>query len=768
MIEITPDTLRRLLMQDEGPTLEFKRLYDLSRRPDRDKTRDEVIKDILALTNSGGRTADDDAQLVIGADNDIDGILGLIRHWGLATFIRDFADPLRDLCESGLLTLAGGSLDAVYVFLHRTVLEYLVASRLATDPAETLPLLTNPDAHTVLWMVAGKLPDASDFLARVVDVAEAQLTLSREASPDAQSPVLAELLTDCIFECGAQPVAPSVRDRIWDLVTRGLDRAQRRRRRREWAELVQPSLVYRALRAIELQDPAGGASEMGRLIADVRRARYERGGRPRREDVPDALQRLADGTVAPCPIVRWVALWTAVSLHTRGWPDVAERLGAMAATMLLDPCIHVRPLAARALVQLQPGEAYEPLRAALDGDRHTAAGAAVALGRLGTPAAVALLKDRTRAVLEERVSVERDPLPIALVGALEDIVSSSDRTGDPEIAEILSRALAYPLPLTRATAASGLGKLRRIETWSALQALVETPTDARIDTATMRASACFACADMCDRLDNTQLTPAVAFFQRRLHDRKEIPGVRRPAAIGLGRIAENGYKADAIRSDLLTAARDADLTVTHVALFHLMRLPQSVVGDALARLMEVSDQSHRLVTCDAAHKVGSVVAVATLQQLLALDPSPTVVTRTLFTVSDLYRSMQAGRRPAAGWVGKVDLLAGFAQRCVNATTISRPATIETAFVSFGIFLSAVNALDRTEADRLRGAMAPRARALLGHSTPRVASRAATALGFVGVLEDRTLLQALIRSTPSAKIRDAATAAIGSLERRWRR
>jgi hypothetical protein len=77
---MTADELRELLAQSEGLKLEFKREYHLNKTPPSgvnpqdwrtlvDGQKDELIKDILALTNGNVDTADQTAYLIIGASD---------------------------------------------------------------------------------------------------------------------------------------------------------------------------------------------------------------------------------------------------------------------------------------------------------------------------------------------------------------------------------------------------------------------------------------------------------------------------------------------------------------------------------------------------------------------------------------------------------------------------------------------------------------------------------------------------------------------------
>lgn len=63
---LTVDGLREYLSKKEVPNVEFKLRYTLSGQ-NKAKNLDEVAKDIIALTNSAGRSDDDYAYLIIGA-----------------------------------------------------------------------------------------------------------------------------------------------------------------------------------------------------------------------------------------------------------------------------------------------------------------------------------------------------------------------------------------------------------------------------------------------------------------------------------------------------------------------------------------------------------------------------------------------------------------------------------------------------------------------------------------------------------------------------
>lgn len=68
---ITKEKLQEfLILKDETPRIEFKLKYELSGQ-NSGKIKDEVAKDILALTNTAGRSSTDTAHLIIGAKDQL-------------------------------------------------------------------------------------------------------------------------------------------------------------------------------------------------------------------------------------------------------------------------------------------------------------------------------------------------------------------------------------------------------------------------------------------------------------------------------------------------------------------------------------------------------------------------------------------------------------------------------------------------------------------------------------------------------------------------
>jgi len=125
----------------------------------------------------------------------------------------------------------------------------------------------------------------------------------------------------------------------------------------------------------------------------------------------------------------------------------------------------------------------------------TAASSAIGLARLMTDKAIRLLIETARAEAATAPVGPRNPLRVAVIGALETVVDANrfkPQSSDQELAEVFDVALETGEPLTRAVAASALGKMGRVEASTQLQRLFEAPDHGRSDLRTMRSSAAYA------------------------------------------------------------------------------------------------------------------------------------------------------------------------------------------------------------------------------------------------------------------------------------
>lgn len=324
-------------------------------------------------------------------------------------------DLFEDLCDSGLIMRAGPQqTDAPYLFLHRSLLEFLAAShlaRMAADPVarldpvrEARQYFRNPHAFPVLWMLIGRLLDPGPTVRALIEWMQEQLRTPRESSVLTESSVLAELLAECLCEARAGSVDVVSLQHSWEIVTRGLDRKQRARRREggEWVALADRSLLYRALRAVEIhQGPTSRAPEMIGLIQEIHETRLDRGGVLPRGAAPGADRTLLSALRSECAVVRWAAVWGTTALWKKGKAEIGRALRpTIEGVLAADPSSHVRCTAARSLAELSGAESIPLLAAALRGDDpFVAVGAAIGLSRISQPETLEILKRQAELLL---------------------------------------------------------------------------------------------------------------------------------------------------------------------------------------------------------------------------------------------------------------------------------------------------------------------------------------------------------------------------------
>jgi hypothetical protein len=111
-----PDKLRRLLYQQEGPTLDFKREWykiDHSRQETKVRQRGELIKDVLALANGNAHVAGETAYLIIGADDKLneDGERQLFSVPGPLPTASQIRDLVNSACEPAIENIWCTSVD---------------------------------------------------------------------------------------------------------------------------------------------------------------------------------------------------------------------------------------------------------------------------------------------------------------------------------------------------------------------------------------------------------------------------------------------------------------------------------------------------------------------------------------------------------------------------------------------------------------------------------------------------------------------------------
>jgi len=702
------------------------------------------------------------------------------------------SDLFEDICESGILTKAGPrEVEAPYLFLHRTLLEFLAASHVSRSSADLTVRLDpvrevrayfgDPNAHVMLWMLVGKLKNPGPLFKEIIAWAERQLELPRENSPVEGSPVLAELLVDCLFECGGSTVDKETLERAWELITRGLDRQQRSRRKHggEWVALVDWGLIYRAMKAVEIHEgPTSHAKEVLELVEDLQHTPLLKGRILPAEAVRDFDERLRAGFRSECSVVRWAAIWATAALATKGREEVRLAFGPLIVEKLgQDPSPHVRCTTARVLAEMYHPDTLALLGSVLDGEcRMAAVGAALGLSRLMTHESISGLKRKADSMLGEPSTRSRDPLLVAVIGALEWVVHRvSDSKGhstfkgllkDEAFANIFLRALRSSFPLIRGTAASALGKMRWTAAWESLKELVEIPDDGAADTQRMRESACYACDQLTAVIEEAKLEGAGRCFRRCLEERREALGVRRSAASGMMKLLQRGYRSERLVNTLLQAAQDPDIIVAKNSMLALFQLkPEEIIDDATL-LLGTFGEEQRKVVCDAAWRQPTRTGILLIQWLLNNDATPDVLVSALFAVGKAYYNIRnSPLLPQRDDLREVDLLRNLARRAIDLSwheawrVVSGSLCVFQEIGKWGPFRTG-NALFP-----LREEMVVRTRTLFEQRDSNVQESACFTLGALGTQEDVPKLRMLL-TDPSipGKVRKAAKTALDFLER----
>lgn len=366
----------------------------------------------------------------------------------------------------------------------------------------------------------------------------------------------------------------------------------------------------------------------------------------------------------------------------------------------------------------------------------------------------------------------RDPRLVAVIGALETFVSRAVESkpdagvrADADLARILLAALDQPLPLTRGTAASALGKMRWRPAWRVLKDIVEDLGDGASDTRRMRASACYACDQLTEVIDKSQLAEAERLFRGRLRDTAEVLTVRRPSASGIVKLMRRGHRSEGLTNDLLWAAQDQDEMVARSALVGLIQLePAEIFADAV-RLLSVFNAAQKQIVCAAARGQPTRTGLMLISRLLEIESHPHVLASALDAVREVYKRTREGTANLGDFGLDVELLESLGSRSLRLSEHDSPHIIAS---SLGVFqeLTHLEPFRRGGSlFRLRQLMLAGVRGLLGHEHSSVQSSACFTVAALGAQEDLESLQALRDGSPSRKVQDSARGAYDFLKRR---
>ena len=685
---------------------------------------------------------------------------------------------LGDICESGILIKYGTkTANAEYQFLHRTLLEFLAASfraRKAKNSTVDFQYMTyyfaNTKTHVMLWMLAGKLENPTPLFEEIVRWANCQLEMPREESPSTESSVISQLLVNCLFECPNKSLDLNIKETIWQLVTRGLDRTQRQLRKREWQKLADWSFVYRALRSVENHEILSKADHVLSLVIDIRGIKKQKRGLLPKDELSNVVMRLEEGFKSRCPTVLWTTIWTIGTLHARGLPEFSTKFAYTLDEILKnEKCPHVRSIAARAIVQLQHPHAFTLLKELLDGEcRMTATGAAIGMGRLMTFEAVEFLKVKADKEMKSSVSSSRDPLPVGIIGALEQVVDEASSKGkiksvlkDEKLANIFMRALRNPLPLIKGTAASALGKMGWKEAWEDLKKMVEIPDNGEDDIRRMRGSAMFACDKLCLVIEESKFSKIVEFLRQKLRDKNEK--VRRPASMGFEKLARRGYFSKDILPDLFEGTQDSDPVVAQNCLLTLTHFQNEAIFNELTQLIGKFDSQQRKSMAYFIAKNPTKMGIHLFQCLLNNDEDV-----ILTILSAITEASQKAFEKNRNYMNDADILRSLVQCCLEFSKHREAKIVVTSQYAIQRLIELLQSTNINLFQKIRKKIAEQVRKLLNHTDEQVQAVASFTLKYIGIKSDISLLESLRNQSESEKVRNAAMNSIKHIKRRFKK
>jgi HEAT repeat protein len=580
-------------------------------------------------------------------------------------------DLLKNIYDSGLpIKPVSEKRDEIYFFLHRTLLEFLAASNInkkAKEKGEIFYLFSiksyfgNPDAHTMLWLLVGILEDVNPFLKEIVNWVKLEFESLKKVPSEPQIKILTELLVNCFYECHNSNVNIKLIDSAWDLITIGIDREQIRRRDKEWKEIANWSLLYRALCSVESHDgPTSKAVNILNLLKDIHSAPKVKDAVPDVSFTEEHVFLLRLGFKSRCPIVRWTTVWATAALNIilknkdadefikkDGLKKLEEFDEKLVETIQKFNHPYVRSSASRALVETNYPHTFKFLKNALNGQcRITATGAAIGLARSMNKEAVELLIATAKLLLEKEVTETTDPLLIGIIGALETFVAKAckiDLGWDLDcrnLSNIFIRSLSFSVPIVKGTAASALGKMGWKDAWQSVIKLLEIQDTGNYELQTMRNTAAYSCWLLSSVLDNSDIPKASELFLQLLCNKGDSV-VRLHSASGLEELSRRGYLLDEVINELLRwIPRESELKVAASCILALMWSEKEEIFEELLSLLQRFNKQRRKMVCKIVYNHPTKIGVKLVLWLIDNDTDPKIVNAVLSTIQEVYRKFR--------------------------------------------------------------------------------------------------------------------------------
>jgi HEAT repeat protein len=311
------------------------------------------------------------------------------------------------LLYKGILVNAGYETGRIcYSFVHRALLEYLIAQELKNQPDYINTVMSglvdsNELTANAWWAI---VPPLVGSVKEPTPLIELLVAANRDDHLRKHWGLLSSAILTCLLESKTALSDATVRARAFDAILMHVDYAQRNSKGNTWRVLQSRDILHMALDAARKHY---GDDQETRAVWEAVDAVWRN-----RPDPPEQKQAfintLNEALDVDVPPARWAALWALVQA-------TKENGAAAAVRRLSDESPVVRGLAMRALVVARVDNAFELLVQSLadDNDPYARGCAAHALGELGDKKAIPYLKPYA---LEEDVadSITREPVMWAL------------------------------------------------------------------------------------------------------------------------------------------------------------------------------------------------------------------------------------------------------------------------------------------------------------------------------------------------------------------